>query len=61
MAAHILTECGKKAQAVGNSGDTCIDAVASGDVECYVAEAVSYTHLDVYKRQISGFANRSER
>lgn len=42
MAAHILTECGKKAQAVGNIGDTCIDAVASGDVECYVAEVSSY-------------------
>ena len=42
LAAHILAVCGKKAQAVGNIGDTCIDAVASGEVECYVAEVSSY-------------------
>ena len=28
-----------------------IVAVQSGAVDGYVAEAVSYTHLDVYKRQ----------
>lgn len=42
LAAHILETCGMKAQAVGNIGDTCIDAVASGEVECYVAEVSSY-------------------
>lgn len=42
LAAHILNVCGKKAQAVGNIGDTCIDAVASGAVDCYVAEVSSY-------------------
>lgn len=42
MAAHILKACGKRAAAVGNIGDTCIAAVASGEVDCYVAEVSSY-------------------
>lgn len=42
LAAHILRSCGFDAAAVGNIGDTCIDAVASGKVSCYVAETSSY-------------------
>lgn len=42
LCAHILSVCGKKAQAVGNIGDTCLDAVATGAVEYYVAEVSSY-------------------
>lgn len=42
MAEHLLLEAGFKAAAVGNIGDTCIGAVASGDTEVYVAEVSSY-------------------
>ncbi len=42
LAAHILQTCGKRAAAVGNIGDTCLEAVASGKVDCYVAEVSSY-------------------
>lgn len=42
LAAHLLSSCGKRAQAVGNIGDTCLEAVASGAVDCYVAEVSSY-------------------
>lgn len=42
LTAHLLQTCGKRAAAVGNIGDTCIDAVASGKVDYYVAEVSSY-------------------
>lgn len=42
LAAHLLREAGYAARAVGNIGDTCIEAVASGEVSVYVAEASSY-------------------
>ena len=42
LCAHLLQEAGMNAAAVGNIGDTCIDAVARGQVDCYVAEVSSY-------------------
>lgn len=42
LAAHILVANGRQAKAVGNIGDTCIEAVASGQVDTYVAEVSSY-------------------
>lgn len=42
MIAHLLSEAGLEAAAVGNIGDTCIDAVACGAAEVYVAEVSSY-------------------
>lgn len=42
LAAHVLRECGFAAAAVGNIGDVCLDAVASGDVDVYVTEVSSY-------------------
>lgn len=42
LTAHVLSACGRRARAVGNIGDTCIEAVASGEVDCYVAEVSSY-------------------
>ncbi len=42
LTAHVLQMCGLPAAAVGNIGDTCLDAVASGSVGCYVAEVSSY-------------------
>lgn len=42
LAAHLATQCGMKAAAVGNIGDSCITAVASGNVEVYIAEVSSY-------------------
>ena len=41
-AAHVLQSAGLAAAAVGNIGDTCIDAVAAGGTEVYVAEVSSY-------------------
>ena len=41
-AAHVLQSAGLAASAVGNIGDTCIDAVAAGATEVYVAEVSSY-------------------
>ena len=40
--AFVLRGAGLAARAVGNIGDTCIDAVAAGDVRVYVAEVSSY-------------------
>lgn len=42
LAAHILQTCGKNASAVGNIGDTCLEAVANGKTACYVVEVSSY-------------------
>ena len=42
LAAHLLSACGKQAHAVGNIGDTCLESVASGVLDCYVAEVSSY-------------------
>ena len=42
LTAHLLSEAGFRAAAVGNIGDTCIAAVASGVVDVYVAECSSY-------------------
>ncbi|MCD8316549.1 MAG: UDP-N-acetylmuramoyl-L-alanine--D-glutamate ligase, partial [Eggerthellaceae bacterium] len=42
LIAHILDQAGRRACAVGNIGDTCIDAVASGDFDIYVAETSSF-------------------
>ena len=40
--AHILKECGFAANAVGNIGDVCLDAVIAGQTDVYVAELSSY-------------------
>ncbi|MDO4503179.1 MAG: UDP-N-acetylmuramoyl-L-alanine--D-glutamate ligase [Coriobacteriia bacterium] len=42
LVAHLLKGAGMNAAAVGNIGDCCIDAVASGAVQTYVAEVSSY-------------------
>lgn len=42
LCAHLLQQAGLKAVAVGNIGDTCIEAVGRGDANCYVAEVSSY-------------------
>lgn len=42
MCAHVLQEAGLAAAAVGNIGDPCIDAVAAGRTNVYVAEVSSY-------------------
>lgn len=42
LTAHILKECGYKASAVGNIGDTCLEAVEEGETQVYVAEVSSY-------------------
>ena len=42
MAAHLLRAAGLAADAVGNIGDTCIEAVAAGATDVYVAETSSY-------------------
>ena len=42
LCAHILNECGFGASAVGNIGDTCLEAVAQGETQVYVAEVSSY-------------------
>lgn len=39
---HVLQSAGLNAQAVGNIGDTCIDAVAQHPADVYVAETSSY-------------------
>ena len=41
-AAHVLSGAGLAAAAVGNIGDTCIQAVAEGRTDVYVAEVSSY-------------------
>lgn len=42
LTARLLVEAGYDAVAVGNIGDTCIKAVASGGADVYVAEVSSY-------------------
>lgn len=42
LACHVLNACGIRASAVGNIGDTCIDAVEADACEVYVAEVSSY-------------------
>lgn len=42
LCAHLLRAAGKRAVAVGNIGDTCLEAVASDAADCYVAEVSSY-------------------
>ena len=42
LIAHLLKEAGFNAEAVGNIGDVCLDAVAKGTVSVYVAEVSSY-------------------
>ncbi|HIS41154.1 MAG TPA: UDP-N-acetylmuramoyl-L-alanine--D-glutamate ligase [Candidatus Aphodovivens avistercoris] len=42
LAAHLLRAAGIEACAVGNIGDTCINAVAAGTSQVYVAEVSSY-------------------
>lgn len=42
MTEHLLRTAGFRASAVGNIGDTCIEAVAAGNAEVYVAEVSSY-------------------
>ncbi|MEE8722877.1 MAG: UDP-N-acetylmuramoyl-L-alanine--D-glutamate ligase [Eggerthellaceae bacterium] len=40
--AALLRQAGMNARAVGNIGDTCLDAVAAADTDVYVAEVSSY-------------------
>lgn len=42
LMAHVLQCCGFPAAAVGNIGDTCLEAVEKGTVGYYVAEVSSY-------------------
>lgn len=42
LCAHLLQGCGMNAAAVGNIGDTCLEAVAAGNTDVYVAEVSSY-------------------
>ncbi len=42
LAAHVLKECGFAADAVGNIGDVCLDAVVADRTQVYVAEVSSY-------------------
>lgn len=42
LTAHLLRSAGMNAVAVGNIGDTCIEAVRRGDADHYVAEVSSY-------------------
>lgn len=42
LAAHVLQQAGVAACAVGNIGDTCLEAVAAGETQVYVAEVSSY-------------------
>lgn len=42
LTAHLLQEAHMAAAAVGNIGETCLEAVAGGAVEVYVAEVSSY-------------------
>ena len=42
LMAHVLQQCGFAAAAVGNIGDTCLEAVEKGGIAYYVAEVSSY-------------------
>ena len=42
LCAHLLTSAGMNARAVGNIGDTCIEAVAQDAADVFVAEVSSY-------------------
>ena len=42
LTCHLLREAGMNAAAVGNIGETCIDAGAAGNTDVYVAETSSY-------------------
>jgi UDP-N-acetylmuramoylalanine--D-glutamate ligase len=42
LTAHVLSSAGLAAVACGNIGDACIDAVAAGDADVFVAEVSSY-------------------
>lgn len=42
LAAHLLRACGLNAAAVGNIGDTCLEAVQAKETDVYVAEVSSY-------------------
>lgn len=42
LIAHVLAGTSRSVAAVGNIGDPCIEAVARGDVDTYVAEVSSY-------------------
>ena len=42
LIAHLLKAAGMRASAVGNIGDTCIEAVSKGGTDVYVAEVSSY-------------------
>lgn len=42
LCAHLLQAAGKDAVAVGNIGDTCIEAVRKGEADHFVAEVSSY-------------------
>jgi len=42
LCAHLLETAGMQVEAVGNIGDTCLEAVARGDADVFVAETSSY-------------------
>lgn len=42
LCAHLLRDAGMNAAAVGNIGDVCLEAVAEGKTQVYVAEVSSY-------------------
>ena len=42
LATHLLKAAGLNVAAVGNIGNTCIDAVAAGEADCFVAEVSSF-------------------
>ena len=42
LCTHLLQTAGMRVEAVGNIGDTCLEAVSRGDTDVFVAETSSY-------------------
>ena len=59
LVAHILQNAGQAANAVGNIGDVCLDAVAKGNTKVYVAELSSYqlASTELFKPKVSIILN----
>ena len=60
MAAGLLSGCSSEPKNPGDSNEPVTTAAAgqteAGDATAAAQEAVSYTHLDVYKRQVLSWA-----
>ena len=59
VVANRASNDGNKASATKIAGDktTCVDRNGNGKIDTYESDPVSYTHLDVYKRQELGDAD----